>query len=43
MRDADTLLHASGHHMLVVSEPLREAIARIAAKNAGPITSVKRL
>ena len=43
MRDADTLLHASGHHMLVVSEPLREAIDRIAAKNAGPITSVKRL
>jgi cell wall-associated NlpC family hydrolase len=43
MRDADTLLHASGHHMLVVSEPLREATDRIAAKNAGPITSVKRL
>ena len=43
MRDADTLLHASGHHMLVVSEPLNEAVTRIAAKNAGPITSIKRL
>ena len=43
MRDADTLLHASGHHMLVVSEQLREAVSRIAAKNAGPITSIKRL
>ena len=43
MRDAKTLLHASGHHMLVVSEPLREAVDRIAAKNAGPITSIKRL
>jgi cell wall-associated NlpC family hydrolase len=43
MRDADTLLHASGHHMLVVSEQLREAVDRIAAKNAGPITSIKRL
>ncbi|MGV6872355.1 NlpC/P60 family protein [Pseudochelatococcus sp. B33] len=29
LRDADTLLHASGHHMLVVSEPLAEAMARI--------------
>jgi len=43
MRDAVTLLHASGHHMLVVSEPFSEAVARIAAKNAGPITSIKRL
>jgi hypothetical protein len=29
--------------MLVVSEQLREAVSRIAAKNAGPITSIKRL
>jgi cell wall-associated NlpC family hydrolase len=43
MRDAETLLHASGHHMLVVSEPLRQAMDRIAAKGAGPVTSVKRL
>ena len=43
MRDTNTLLHASGHHMLVVSEPLSEAVTRIAAKNAGPITSIKRL
>jgi cell wall-associated NlpC family hydrolase len=43
MRDEETLLHANGHHMLVVSEPLSEAVTRIAAKNAGPITSIKRL
>jgi cell wall-associated NlpC family hydrolase len=43
MRDAETLLHASGHHMLVVSEPLRQAMDRIAAKGAGLVTSVKRL
>lgn len=29
LRDAETLLHASGHHMLVVSERLTEALARI--------------
>lgn len=29
LRDADTLLHASGHHMFVVSEPLAAAVARI--------------
>jgi cell wall-associated NlpC family hydrolase len=43
MRDAETVLHASGHQMLVVSEPLRVAVDRILAKGAGPITSVKRL
>ncbi|HRK24577.1 MAG TPA: NlpC/P60 family protein [Beijerinckiaceae bacterium] len=43
MRDADTLLHANGHHMLVVSEPLAEARARILAKGAGPVTSIRRL
>ncbi len=31
LRDASVLLHASGHHMLVVSEPLEEALARIRA------------
>lgn len=39
MRDAATLLHANGHHMLTVAEPLREAIARIPSG----ITAIKRL
>ena len=43
MRDADTLLHANGWHMKVVSEPLREAEARIAASGGGPVTSIRRL
>jgi len=43
MRDALTLLHANAHHMLVASEPLAEAIARIRAKGAGEITAIKRL
>ena len=42
MRDATTLLHANAHHMLVASEPLVEAIARI-EKSAGPVTSIKRI
>jgi cell wall-associated NlpC family hydrolase len=42
MQDRDTLLHANGHHLQVVSEPLREAVERIAAKGS-PVTSVKRL
>lgn len=43
MTDADTLLHANGHHMLVVKEPLEEAKARILAAGAGPVTSLRRL
>jgi cell wall-associated NlpC family hydrolase len=43
MRDADALLHANGWHMKVVSEPLREAQARITAGGGGPITSIRRL
>jgi cell wall-associated NlpC family hydrolase len=43
MRDAQTLLHASGHHMMVVSEELKTAADRILAKSFGPITSIKRL
>ncbi len=43
MRDADTLLHANGHHMLVASEPLREARERIARNSFGAITAIKRL
>ena len=43
MRDAQTLLHANGHHMLVASEPLRLARDRILAKSFGPVTGVRRL
>ncbi|MBV9635308.1 MAG: C40 family peptidase [Methylobacteriaceae bacterium] len=43
MRDAGTLLHASGHQMMVVSEPLRTARDRILAQGFGPPTSVRRL
>ncbi|HZZ59897.1 MAG TPA: NlpC/P60 family protein [Roseiarcus sp.] len=43
MRDAQTLLHANGFHMKVVSEPLGEARARIATADGGEVTSVRRL
>jgi cell wall-associated NlpC family hydrolase len=42
MQSADMLLHANGHHMKVVSEPLQVAAERIAARGS-EITSVKRL
>jgi cell wall-associated NlpC family hydrolase len=42
MQDSTTLLHANGHHMMVVSEPLQHAVDRIAAKGSA-VTSVKRL
>lgn len=41
MTDPETLLHANGHHMMVVAEPLREAVARIAA-SYGAISAIKR-
>ena len=41
LQDGDGLLHASGHHMEVVSEPFAAALARIAAV-AGPPTAVRR-
>ncbi len=40
--DQTTLLHANGFHMLVVYEPLVDAIARIRAAGS-EITSIKRL
>jgi cell wall-associated NlpC family hydrolase len=43
MRDAETLLHANAWRMKVVSEPLEEARARIAAQTHGAITSIRRL
>jgi cell wall-associated NlpC family hydrolase len=42
MRDGANLLHANGHHLMVVSEPLEEAVKRIAAKGS-EITAIKRL
>lgn len=42
MTDGETLLHANGHHMMVVAEPLRDAVERI-ARQYGQVTSVKRL
>jgi cell wall-associated NlpC family hydrolase len=42
MRDAETLIHANGHHMMVVAEPLKLAVDRI-AERYGQITSIKRL
>ncbi|MEA2841029.1 MAG: hypothetical protein QOF41_2359 [Methylobacteriaceae bacterium] len=43
MRDAQTLLHANGHHMLVACEPFAGARARILAKSFGPVIGVRRL
>ncbi|MGE3247627.1 MAG: NlpC/P60 family protein [Beijerinckiaceae bacterium] len=43
MRDVQTLLHANGHHMLVASEPLVQALERIRGKSYGEVTSVRRI
>ncbi len=43
MTDPLALLHANGHHMMVVREPLETVVARIAAAGAGPVTGVRRL
>ena len=43
MQDAEHLLHASGHHMQVVSEPFSQARARIAARSQGDVTAIRRL
>jgi hypothetical protein len=42
VRDEATLLHATGHFMQVVLEPLVAAITRIAAAG-DPVTSIRRL
>jgi cell wall-associated NlpC family hydrolase len=42
MMDQHTLLHANGHHMLVVAESLTTAATRIAQRH-GEITSIRRL
>lgn len=41
MADQKTLLHANGHHMMTVKEPLSEAITRIAG-TYGQVTSIRR-
>ncbi len=43
MLDAENLVHANGHFMEVVSEPLRMARDRTMAKGSGPIIAVRRL
>lgn len=43
MTDAGTLLHANAHHMATASEPLADAIARIAATGEGAVTRRARL
>ena len=37
------LLHANAHHMAVAREPLAQAVARIAASEAGPPTGYRRV
>ncbi|MFO1099011.1 MAG: NlpC/P60 family protein [Xanthobacteraceae bacterium] len=41
-RDAETLVHANGHHMAVAIEPIADAVRRIAAAG-GMLTSIRRL
>jgi len=43
MTDADTLLHATGNSMLVVVEPLRTVVDRIAAVTGLPVAAIRRL
>lgn len=42
MADSTTLLHANGHHMSTVKEPLAEVVQRT-LKDGLPVTSLKRL
>lgn len=41
MLDAEHLVHANGHHMSTVIEPLRDAVSRI-GKLFGPVTGFRR-
>ena len=43
MLDAARIVHANGHHMATVAEPLADAVARIAAAGGGPVTRRARL
>ncbi len=42
MLDAAMMIHANGHHMAVVAEPLREAAGRIEGAGGGPVTALRR-
>jgi cell wall-associated NlpC family hydrolase len=42
MLDGERIVHASGHHMLVVVEPLVDTVARIAREGGGGVTGVRR-
>ena len=42
MTDSATLLHANGYHMMVVAEPLKDAVERI-SRRYGAISSIRRL
>ncbi|MDQ0317377.1 C40 family peptidase [Amorphus orientalis] len=42
MVDAGRLLHANGHHMMTIVEPVEQAVARI-ANVAGPVRTVRRI
>jgi len=41
--DGETIIHANGHHMAVVYEPVAEALERICEQGGGPVTSRKRI
>jgi cell wall-associated NlpC family hydrolase len=43
LRDAQTLLHANAHHMVVSSEPLAIVRDRVRQNGGGEITSIRRL
>ena len=43
MLDETRLLHANGHHMMVLIEDLGEAVQRIAEKSYGAVTGIARL
>jgi cell wall-associated NlpC family hydrolase len=43
MLDGERLLHANGHHMAVVIEPLAEALTRIVAAGPGAPTGFRRI
>ncbi|WP_027171372.1 NlpC/P60 family protein [Methylobacterium sp. 10] len=43
MLDESRLIHANGHHMAVAVESLAVAVARIAEKSYGAVTSIRRI
>ncbi|UDF03805.1 NlpC/P60 family protein [Asticcacaulis sp. AND118] len=43
MRDEDHIIHANGHHMKTVIEPLRDAVDRIEAAGVGKPIAFRRL